>query len=266
MQTYYTTRFGRGMAGLTAAVLGALVMTAPAQASYVHANVNQGNGPTNCGGINEPFLSCPAYNGPVMVEPGSKAYTDFGVNKVLAQGTDSATSEWMVVYSLSGTVGTPVNLIVEIAYDVNISPANNSETLFRMVLNNDFFGPFDISINTDGLGNTCHDLPVGAPCTSGQHSGTWTRTVGATAGPNNRLSLIVTGNVSNGGWVDAYNTVTINRIIVPDGVTWAYDGIGGNPLNFQYASDSNVPEPAAVQLLAAGLAVAAIGRLWRRGV
>ncbi len=78
------------MSGVAAAVLGALVLAAPAQASYVTANVNQGNGPTACGGINEPFLSCPAYNGPVSVEPGSKAYTDFGVNKVLAQGTDQA--------------------------------------------------------------------------------------------------------------------------------------------------------------------------------
>ncbi|MBS1824742.1 MAG: hypothetical protein JST93_05440 [Acidobacteria bacterium] len=267
MQTYYTTRFGRGMTGLAAAVVGVIVMAGPAQAGYVHANVNVGNGLTNCGGVDEPFLSCPVYNGPVMVELGSsKAYTDFGVNKVLAQGSDSASSQWKVGYTLSGTVGTPVSLTVEIAYDVNISPANNSETLFRMALNNDFFGTFDISINTDGLGNICDDQPVGAPCLSGQHSGIWTRTVSATAGQYNNLFLSVSASVFNGGWVDAYNTVTINRIIVPDGVTWAYDGISGNPLNFQYASDSTVPEPAAVQLLGAGLALAAIGRWWRKGV
>ncbi|MBL8178002.1 MAG: hypothetical protein JNK48_25215, partial [Bryobacterales bacterium] len=83
MQFFFTTRSAYGMSGLAAAVLGALLLAAPAQASYISANVNQGNGPTDCGAVNEetnfPWAFCPALNGPVSVEPGSKAYTDFGV-------------------------------------------------------------------------------------------------------------------------------------------------------------------------------------------
>lgn len=107
MLTYPTTRLGLSAPGFAAAVLSAILLAAPAQASYISANVNQGSGPTSCGAVNEgtnfPWAFCPALNGPVSVEPGSKAYADFNVNKVLAQGTDSATSEWMVRCSLSGT-------------------------------------------------------------------------------------------------------------------------------------------------------------------
>ncbi|MBL8173732.1 MAG: hypothetical protein JNK48_03630 [Bryobacterales bacterium] len=148
---------------------------------------------------------------------------------------------------------------------MNISTA--FEAAFQMVLNYDYFGPFQISINTHGFSpNRCDDIGNTGPCMSGPHSGVWTRTVQASAGPNNRLSLGVSGSVYGGGWVDAYNTVRINRIIVPDGVTWSYDDISGNPLNFQYDNDTNVPEPAVAHLLAAGLAVAAILRSRRKEV
>jgi len=95
--------------------------------------------------------------------------------------------------------GTPVNLKLEIGFDVNIAAAVDSSAGFRMVLNNNFLFPFDIRIATNGLDNVCHDLPSTAPCMSGTHSGVWTQIVEAAAGPNNRLTLLVTGGVSNGG-------------------------------------------------------------------
>lgn len=55
------------------------------------------------------------------------------------------------------------------------------------------------------------------------------------------------------GFVDAYNTVEVLKITVPDGIGWEYQGLSGNPLNFQnVTSASPVPEPAAAHLFAAG--------------
>lgn len=271
MLTYPTTRLALATPGFAAAVLGAILLAAPAQASYISANVNAHLGPTACGAtVGEtifPFNTCPAVNGPVSVEPGSKAYTDFGVNKVYAGGSDQATSEWSVEYTVSGAPGEQVNLILEIGYDLNIAAA--FEAGFRMVLNYDYFSPFTISINTHGFSpNRCDDIGNTGPCMSGPHSGAWTPMVQAIAGQVNRLTLSVSGSVFGGGWVDAYNTVTMNRIIVPDGTTWSYQNLSGNPLNFQYANDTSVPEPAAAHLLAAGVAMAIIARrrLSRKGV
>jgi hypothetical protein len=246
----------------------ALVLAAaPASASYITGSINSGADGSVCGAVNEPFLICPAYNGPVSLDIGNaRVQTDFGLNKVGVNGANQANSEWMVLYGLTGgAIGTPVNFDVEIAFDLTILVGNNNESEFRMVLNNNTLFPFIIRMATDGLGNRCDHL-VGNPaaCTTGDHMGIWTQNVTAQVGSNNRMYLNV-GAFTNGGLVDAYDTVRINRIIVPDGIGWTYsDGVTGNPLNFQYAATNAVPEPSSFALFACGIALQAFYRLRKR--
>ncbi|MBX9602910.1 MAG: PEP-CTERM sorting domain-containing protein [Bryobacteraceae bacterium] len=259
---------------LRAGFLGALCLIpatlAPVQGSYITGNINSGADGVVCGAVNEPFLTCPPYNGPLGLNIGSAALqVDFGLNRVLASAGASSSTEWMVRYGLTGAApNTQIPLTVEIGFDLTaINAAVNAQSEFRMVLNNNSLFPFIIRIATNGLGNRCDDQPVGAPCMSGPHSGIWTQTVMASVDPNNRLYLNVGASNFGGGLVDAFNTVWIHRIIVPDGINWNYQDLAGNPLNFQHASATAVPEPGSLALLSTGLLVVIVrGRRRFRGV
>lgn len=81
-------------------------------------------------------------------------------------------------------------------------------------------------------------------------------------GPVNSLAFLLQA-LSIGGTVDGFNTAYVSRILVPNGVTWQYSDLTGNPLNFQYAAaaPSGVPEPGTWALLGMGLAgIAAVRR------
>jgi hypothetical protein len=87
--------------------------------------------------------------------------------------------------------------------------------------------------------------------------------VQATIAPNNLLTLAVSASAFGNAVSDAYNTVTVQSIIVPNGISWSYNGLAGNPLNFQYAPDtSGVPEPGGMTL--SGLGLIAVGAFWHR--
>jgi hypothetical protein len=259
---------------LRARVLGAaallILATSTTHASYVLGSINSGADGVACGAVNEPFLLCPAYTGPVGLDIGSaKVLTDFGMSRVLASAGAQAASEWMIRYALTGVeAGATVELKVEIGFDLNIAAATNSESEFRMVVNNETLFPFIIRIATDGLGNRCDHLSSAAECVSGDHSGVWTKSIEALVSPNNLFYLFVGAGNFGGGWVDAFNTVHVNRIIVPDGIGWAYaDGLQGNPLNFVNASDvdpGTVPEPPVAALAGLALVCAALSSGARR--
>src|SRR5262249_32701931 len=132
-----------------------------------------------------------------------QAYVSYGINKLFASSLANNSginvgTEWMVVYTLTGApVGTPVNLLIELGYELSLGTNGTGSAGFRMVLNNDFFGPFDIATTGNPFGNdNCFDRPgqtvIGA-C-SGDHAGTVSRWITATVGPNNRLSLSVSAS------------------------------------------------------------------------
>ncbi|MBM3786975.1 MAG: PEP-CTERM sorting domain-containing protein [Acidobacteria bacterium] len=238
----------------------------PAEGSYITANINNGANGVVCGAANGSSPGAPCYGAPnvrpVQISLGNNfGLTDYGTNRLYAETGNQVATEWMVAFTLSGApTGTPVSLTVNFAYDLAINAGVNSQAEFRMVANNNVLFPFIIRIATNGLGNRCDDIPPPGACQAGFHSGIYSFTdpFGYSVGPNNRIYLSVQGSVFGSGFVDAANTVTVQSVIVPDGITWAYDtGIDGNPLNFQYASGA-VPEPASYALLGSGLLLAAL--------
>ena len=76
------------------------------------------------------------------------------------------------------------------------------------------------------------------------------------AGPNH-LEVAMFTSATKGGSADGFNTGLISGITVPDGVTFTYTDLSGNPLNVHAASA--VPEPASFGLI--GAAMIAIGAL-----
>lgn len=251
---------------------------APVQGAYIVANLNSNPLFTACGSYDGSSPGAPCYGSP-DISPVSvsgqdnggagQALTNYGVNKVKASsgagGGMNANSEWQVSYGLTGApIGSQVDLLVTFGYDVTVS-AGAGEAGFNMVVNNDFFGPYRIRTTTDPyLGDVCFDRPgnvVVGSC-AGNHNGTVSRTIQATIAPNNLLTLLVSATSFGVATSDAYNTVTVQSIIVPNGISWSYNGLAGNPLNFQYAPDtSGVPEPGSVAL--AGLGLIAVD-FWRR--
>lgn len=89
----------------------------------------------------------------------ASALTGYGLNRVYAassatNGGVQAVSERMVVFTLTGgPVGTPVDLLVELGYDVTVSTSGRSSAGFRMVVNGDTFTPFDIATTGDPFGS-----------------------------------------------------------------------------------------------------------------
>jgi hypothetical protein len=261
-------------------VLGvlALAMTSigTAHADYVYAFVNYPSispGLSACTSINEPFiLGC---QNP-LAQPTSVSYgnvvaasTDFGIDKVYAtgpgSGTGAATSQWLVHFGLGGAPsGTQVDLTLTMNYDVFISAgSNNSESGFEMYPGANTLAAFLIRTTTDGLGDTCSDRPgfTAQGACSGMHQGSWSWVIPATVGSDNILTFTADAGVYGTGLVDAYHTATVQSIVVPDGITWSYPNLGGNPLNFESES-TTVPEPSALGEL--GLGIILIGVVRRR--
>lgn len=256
--------------------LGVIVLAvaslAPVRADYIQANINNGANGISCGYFGTPSPGAPCDGAPA-VNPVSAsaangalfASTDFGVDKLYLSTAGHADSQWGVLYSLSGApIGTAVNLVVTFSYDVLISAGANSEVSVRMVVNNDTFSPFDIRVATDGLGDSCFDRAPQVGC-SGSHVGTFSRTVSAQIGNNNRLGFDMSGAIFGSGLIDAAHTVLVSGITVPDGITWSYNSLTGNPLNFQYATTAaTTPEPGSLALALTGFGFLMFVRRVRR--
>jgi hypothetical protein len=258
-----------------------IVCLSTLQASYVTANINSGGNGGVCGSVS-PIDPGEACAGAPNVSPvgvaatfsdangsyDARAQAGYGLNRVYVASTATnsgvqAATEWMVVYTLTGgTPGTAVEFLLSIDYDVSVSVSGSSFAGFRMVLNGDVYFPYDINTTGNGFASdSCFDRPgqTALGACAGRHTGTITRTVSASIGPNNRLGLSVGAGTFGSGAVDAYHTITVAAVTLPNGIGWEYQGVAGNPLNFRNASDASaVPEPAALQLMGAGLSVAVI--------
>jgi len=82
-------------------------------------------------------------------------------------------------------------------------------------------------------------------------------------GTGNVLDAAISSGVV-AGTAHASSTALILSIVVPDGITWSYNDSltgAGNPLHFQNASASPVPEPSTLPFLGLGLAGLAIARM-----
>lgn len=141
---------------LTAAFLFAL--SAPLHASYILASVNGGANGAVCGSVSPIDPGEPCAGSPNVPTVGietqfadahgsydARTLTGYGLNKIFTS-SNSATSgitantEWMVVYTLTGAaIGTQVDLIVDLGYEVSLTSSGGGEAGLRMVLNGQFF-------------------------------------------------------------------------------------------------------------------------------
>lgn len=133
----------------------------------------------------------------------------------------------------------------------------------------------DLSITNNILGpGECLETRGANPTGSTNHCQGDHVTAGAlvfdffAGGPaRNTLSVNMFAAAHGLATVDSYGTFEILGIIVPDGVTWTYDSVAGNPLNFQYAAvppPPPVPEPGLLLTSLAGLCFVARRRQSRR--
>jgi hypothetical protein len=200
---------------------------------------------------------------------GASARSSFGELKAYASSTDGGTSakgtaSWWIDFTLSDpTMGAnaATTIFVPINYEYSLSAGSVSSSFARFSMTQDYFtyyASYSSSGNPFG-GNTC-PAPVGLPGCNGVYQGTVLIPVSArvnTTGPNTFFLTI--GAEAVAGVSDAFNTITIGEVIVPDSMTWSYSDLSGNPMGFRYAPTS-VPEPATATLLAGGLLLTAWGR------
>jgi hypothetical protein len=77
------------------------------------------------------------------------------------------------------------------------------------------------------------------------------------AGPKvQTITMTSFADTFNTALTDGFNTARVTSIVIPDGVTFQYTDVDGNPLNVMSASEAagnGVPEPATMGLLAAGI-------------
>jgi hypothetical protein len=84
------------------------------------------------------------------------------------------------------------------------------------------------------------------------------------AGPNH-LSVLINVTAARNAEADAYNTGEITGITVPDGVTFTYSDLSGNPLNVQSAgAAAATPEPSTWALGLCGIALTFVRKLRMR--
>lgn len=198
------------------------------------------------------------------------AETSIGVNKIYAQGAFTevvvigASSVWSVEFDLTGAApGTPIDLRLSIAYDFSLGLGGDGSAGFAIEINGNHPSPYDAYTITNPFGaDRCFDRPGvtnNGGC-SGAHSGVLNLILPYTAGLNRTLSVLTAGGTSNTAVMDAFHTARVTGITVPDGIGWTYVDLAGNPLNFQNASTSGVPEPATMGLLGLGLGALLVRR------
>lgn len=194
----------------------------------------------------------------------ASAQTDYGINRVYAQGAFNdatviqSTSVWIATFNLTGAPqGTPVNLLVELAYDFTLNPSGIGSASFGIEINGDHYGIIEASTTLNPFASDhCFDRPnqTSQGACAGAHAGVLNLALPYAVGPNQNLSIFTTAVTSSTGLSDAFHTARVTGITLPDEIGWTYQDLPGNPLNFQHALDAtSAPEPASMALMAAGL-------------
>jgi hypothetical protein len=214
----------------------------------------------------------------------SSAVADYGVLKVstdLITGvgySGNASAQFLINFSLTDPTlpaFTPITLAVPVNYHVmmgvtpgGIGGSSNSAD-FSMFLDSNVspFYLYHVATSTDVYGgNVCPAPQPSLPACNGLHQGTVTAYLNTYInGGLQRLWITANAaasvNTLGSAFVDAMNTVTLGNILLPNGVSYAYDsGIaaGTNPANFTYAvtpppGPAPVPEPSSWMLMTGGL-------------
>jgi hypothetical protein len=188
------------------------------------------------------------------------ARSNFGELKAAATSLSPATSakataSWWIDFILTDpTVGpnTPTTVFVPINYDYLIT-AGDIDSFARFAMTQDYFtyyASYSSSSNPFG-GNTC-PAPVGLPGCNGFYQGTVMIPVSARVNAGANTFFLTISAETGAGVADAFNTITIGNVILPDSMDFSYPDLSGNPMNFAHANPS-VPEPAMLSLLGTGL-------------
>lgn len=240
-----------------------------AHASYTYAIVQGPFGTNQAYDANTISRSAGGVDSSTGASYAAQAQTSYGVNKAsVSVGAATsfilvqAQSEWSVNFDLLGApADTPLQLRVNIDYDFTLSRGASFAT-FDLEINDDGYHPYRYYVNTTTNGfdtESCFDRPgvtaqMFGQC-GGAHSGTISALIPYTTGLNRFLKVAVGVGASRSAFSDAFNTARISSVTLPDGFTWAYTDLSGNPLNFRNASDStgDVPEPATAGLLGLGI-------------
>lgn len=167
--------------------------------------------------------------------------------------------------NVSGVV--PISLSFPVVYDITIS-ATNTPGFSGAGLNmtTDFFNSFGFDTSNDQFVNNRCPTPLSTlPRCNGRYQGTFAIPVlQANYNGYSEFRLHVGGYSQNLALLDALHTISFGPVVLPDGVTFAYDpGVTGNPLNLQIAPTA-VPEPAAALLVIPALLALVISRGKRR--
>ncbi len=246
-----------------------LVGAPQAHASYVYALVSTPYGTEQ---VYDPTLASRSRSGFDSITGANytaQAQTLYGVNKAFASAGATnqfiypqAQSEWSVNFNLLGAPdGTALQLRVNIDYDFTLD-RGTSLASFDLEINDDGYHPhrFYAHTTTNGFDSEgCFDRPGVTAQMFGQcgggHAGTISALIPYTTGLNRYLKVTVGVNAAASAVSAAFNTARISSVTLPDGFTWAYTDLTGNPLNFRNARDGTgaVPEPATAGVLGLGL-------------
>jgi len=156
---------------------------------------------------------------------------------------------------VSGVVSFSMFLPVE--YDITVDATNTSGfSGAGLNMTTDYFNSWGFDPSNDPLANNRCTSPLSTvPRCDGRYQGTFNIPVAqANYNGGSVFVLHVGGGSQNQAQMDALHTITFGPMVLPEGVTFAYDsGVTGNPLNFQLASNASVPEPATFSLFGAAL-------------
>jgi len=255
-----------------AALTLSILLTPNLDASNVTASAHcgQSGGPNSNGGSLTPGQAASASIANLCE---SWAIADYGVLKTytsasydgnITGGGGNSEAYSRLSFYLSDPNAIPnqtIQLTIPLQYHVTIvandgsgAPNNSNGVSWIMALDYSGFYLINLQSTTDIFGaNACPSPGPTLPRCNGTYQGVLN--IGFTAHLNawNTFDLRIGGGVFHSGLADASSTVTIGNTIIPNGVTFAYDGPSGNPMSFQYAVDSTVPEPATAALAALSL-------------
>lgn len=196
----------------------------------------------------------------------AEALVAYGLNRTYAMSRTADTftqaeSVWSIDFALAGgTPGSSVSLGIQYSFDASLALLPGSDYAhFEYTLDGSshiggtIFGIRATTFSSGGNDECRSRVPSGGVpdgfC-QGSYSSSGTIPVNNifTVGGNTLTSTL--GTASAAGTADAFNTARLLSITVPDGITWRYGpDITGNPLNFQHATQSAVPEPSTFGLL-----------------